>query len=911
MSRRILWASDSPRFHTGYGTIGQALVPRWAQNHEVGVVGWYAPRSSSAAEAEKWAFFPGGDWDSLCLAKILEQFQPEILITTGNLSMLSAVPEALGNWKGWWIGYFPVEGSPIPSRWLPLLESMARVVTFTRYGQAALYQLGLKKPVACIPLGVDADLFRPLPDRRKVRAEWGLADRFVVGCVARNQPRKQFPILLRAFARFAQDCAEAFLYLHTDPDDQGWDLIELSRHYGVADRLGFTAGLAYVLGVSTSELNEIYNLFDVFVLPSMAEGFGLPILEAMAAGVPVVTTDYAAGAELARGRGRLIRVAQWITGAEHDTDLALADEDHLVEILKHLYASSEEREQLAQKGRVYAEEWTWDRCHAAWESLLEELPRLPQYCQHRPVRSLTVQGSDDLESVYLVAESVLIALQEKYPKADLTLQTRASHHRLVELCARQFKINLTVVEDPREGDRREPSSKSCDLKTAQTKKKKKANKYIVPPASLWRSEHSNGLLTRRPQRLHLPIEEQAAAMAFLQNRGRRPGEILVGVVSSPENPPPFSAIESWFDRLQQSFPQDILRIVSNIYGITPLRNMDAIDLAMAGDSLAQVAVLERCQILISWEGWGSAIGNALGVPLMIATSRLPLPVPVSPALSDFVILHGGKTEGGKGESEIYGPMIGQAARELMAPPTTRYTVWRPRSRQIPRGQERLSIIVLTCNHSPEQLASTQRCLKAVRNYTTHPFELIVVDNGSDNETVDWLRQQTDIQLHLLFENRGIIAGRNWGASQARFEYLVFLDNDQYVRPGWDEELLHLLRGPVALAGVEQWRFHPNGIVRPSWQRDGLTYIGAGGMVIEREVFKELGGFDEAFNPAYGEDPDLCWRAQERGYEFAWCRKALIDHVGHLTLGQTMELLMAHLQQLRIRWSARFDAMESG
>jgi len=862
-------------------------------------------------EAGGWFFFPGGEWDSFRLAEVLHQFQPEVLVTVGNLSMLSTVPEALGEWRGWWVGYFPVEGSPLPSHWLPLLEAMDRVVTFTEYGRSALRQVGFKGSVECIRLGVDPDIFRPLPDRLKLKADWDLADCFVVGCVARNQPRKQFPILLRAFARFAQDCPHAFLYLHTDPDDQGWDLIELAQRYGVADRLGFTAGLAAGLGVSSEELNEIYNLFDVFVLPSMAEGFGLPILEAMAAGVPVVTTDYAAGAELVRGRGRLIRVAQWITGAIHDTDLALADEDHLVEILKHLHDAPEEREQWARKGRVYAEEWTWDRCHAAWESLLEGLPRVSQYCPHRPVKSLAVQVSDDLESVYFAAESLSVALRERYPRAHLTFQTTVSHRRLVELWARQEGIEVAVREDPPAEASWKKDLKSPDRKSSQSQKRGRGNRSVVP-AAFWGNSTGNvddGLVVRRPRRLVLPLEEQAAAIAFLQERDWRPGEILIGMVSSPENSPPFSVVESCFYHLQQSFPQYILRIVSNLCGKNLLKKADAIDLDEAGDSLAQVAVLERCQLLISWQGWGSAIGNALGVPVIIMTTQLPLSVPVSPALGDYLVLYLGKIgeSGPEGDTE-WPSRVGQAALELRGPPS-RNAVWRADSRRLPPGQERLSIIVLTCNHSPEQLASTQRCLEAVRHYTLRPFELIVVDNGSDQETVEWLRQQADLQVHFFPENRGVIVARNWGASHARFEYLVFLDNDQYVRPGWDEELLHWLRGPVALAGVEQWHFRSDGTVRPTWQRDGLTYIGAGGMVIERQVFEALGGFDEAFSPAYGEDPDLCWRAQEQGYEFAWCRKALIDHVGHLTLGQTMDPLIAHLHQLRIRWSRRFAAME--
>jgi glycosyltransferase involved in cell wall biosynthesis len=551
MSRRILWASDHPRFHTGYGAIGQALLPRWAQEHEVGVLGWHAPAAAPSPDPEPWSLFPGGDWEAGRLAEVLHQFQPEVLITLGNLSMLALVPEGRADWAGVWVGYFPIEGSPLPGWRLRLVQDMDRAVTFTRYAVAALCQAGFEGPVDCLPLGVDPDVFRPLPYRADLRSAWGLADRFIVGCVARNQPRKQLPILLRAFAQFAQGREEAFLYLHTDPDDVGWDLIELGQRYGIADRLGFTAELAFVLGVSDEELNEIYNLFDVFALPSMAEGFGLPLLEAMATGVPVVTTDYAAGAELVRGRGALIRVAQWITGDGHNTDLALADEDHLVEILEHLYAHPEERDRLARTGRAYAEEWTWERCHAAWESLLEELPGAAEARRRRPVRAITLQCSDDLEKVYLAAESALVTLHERYPRATLTFQTASRHHRLVEVCAAQSGIALRIappLAPPSQGG-------DCGLRIAdcgnweirklgceagETGKLGSWETGELVSVDLGEASREaleeqwaaacGGPLTRRPRRLTLPVEDQAAALAFLQAQGWQPGDILVGVL---------------------------------------------------------------------------------------------------------------------------------------------------------------------------------------------------------------------------------------------------------------------------------------------------------------------------------------------------------------------------------------------
>jgi len=149
------------------------------------------------------------------------------------------------------------------------------------------------KKIAVIPLGVDGDVFRPLPDRVEVKRRLipGGEDAFVVGCVARNQPRKQIPTLIKAFARFAHNKGDVFLWLHMAPQDVGWSLEELLDLHGLSGRSGFTSGLTPAIGLPDERLNEVYNAFDVMALPTAGEGFGLPLLESMAAGVPVLATD--------------------------------------------------------------------------------------------------------------------------------------------------------------------------------------------------------------------------------------------------------------------------------------------------------------------------------------------------------------------------------------------------------------------------------------------------------------------------------------------------------------------------------------------------------------------------------------------------------------------------------------------
>jgi len=223
-----------------------------------------------------------------------------------------------------------------------------------------------------IPLGVDEERFHPLPERDQLRREAGLAGRFVVGCVARNQFRKQLPILMKAFARFAGDHPEGMLYLHTDPEDAGWQLAPLAERLGISDRTLFTRGISSVLGVDSDELNRVYNLFDVMVLPTMGEAFGLPVLEAMAAGVPVVATDCSAMSELIAGRGELIAVSATMTMPWDGAEYAVADVDDLADKLELLRRDEEQRLAYSRRGRESALSMTWDHAAARWKELLRE-----------------------------------------------------------------------------------------------------------------------------------------------------------------------------------------------------------------------------------------------------------------------------------------------------------------------------------------------------------------------------------------------------------------------------------------------------------------------------------------------------------------------------------------------------------
>ena len=208
------------------------------------------------------------------------------------------------------------------------------------------------------------------------------------------------------------------------------------------------------------------------------------------------------------------------------------------------------------------------------------------------------------------------------------------------------------------------------------------------------------------------------------------------------------------------------------------------------------------------------------------------------------------------------------------------------------------------------LAPLQRCVLSVLEKTAYPdYELLLVDNGLPPEGREWMQQVAGLAGGRV---RGFVldgrvphaAACNLGAAQARGEYLLFLrDAAAPVQPQWLEALLDQgLRPDVGVVGARtvsaDGRITHAGLV-PALPGGGRAFLGepadapgymgrlqvAHGcsavsdacLLVPRELFAGLGGFDHAAFPAGGADTDLCLRARQAGYPTVWTPHALLLH----------------------------------
>ncbi|NOY80139.1 MAG: glycosyltransferase family 4 protein [Kiritimatiellaeota bacterium] len=192
-----------------------------------------------------------------------------------------------------------------------------------------------------VPLGVDCDRFSPPAAGHPPPPPSGVAAEAVgaILFVGNLEPKKGLEVLISAYARSA-DRLHRDLVLAGRPAWKSHRVLAAVRSYTGPGRVR-------LLGrVPDDELPALYRGADVFVFPSLTEGFGLPVLEAMAAGTPVVHSDAPALVETAGGAG---------------TCVPRGDPDALAAALVRLLESPDLRAELAARGRAHAQTFTWRR----------------------------------------------------------------------------------------------------------------------------------------------------------------------------------------------------------------------------------------------------------------------------------------------------------------------------------------------------------------------------------------------------------------------------------------------------------------------------------------------------------------------------------------------------------------------
>jgi GT2 family glycosyltransferase len=222
------------------------------------------------------------------------------------------------------------------------------------------------------------------------------------------------------------------------------------------------------------------------------------------------------------------------------------------------------------------------------------------------------------------------------------------------------------------------------------------------------------------------------------------------------------------------------------------------------------------------------------------------------------------------------------------------------------------------------------CLESVQRGLPLDCEIILVDNASTDESLRLVRERFP-QVKLLHSNHnlGFAGGNNFGAQLARGRYLVFLNPDTLVEPGWLQALLAplesdpqvglttarivLMSDPATINTCGN-QIHLSGLTlcrgadtpRELWDAPAeVSAVSGAAFAIRRDLFVEIGGFDSDFF-LYMEDTDLSWRARLAGYTCLYVPGSVVHHDYRLRFGPHKTFYQERNRYLmllkNLRWS---------
>ncbi|HEY0829484.1 MAG TPA: glycosyltransferase family 2 protein [Bacilli bacterium] len=233
--------------------------------------------------------------------------------------------------------------------------------------------------------------------------------------------------------------------------------------------------------------------------------------------------------------------------------------------------------------------------------------------------------------------------------------------------------------------------------------------------------------------------------------------------------------------------------------------------------------------------------------------------------------------------------------------------------------EMTSIIIANYNGG----AWLKDCIYAIRQHTFSPYELIVVDNGSNDNTLDYCLQE-DVILISLSENEGFPKACNRGLRLARGNAILLLNNDVLVAEGWLSGMLSCLYshtdigivGPVTnyasgkqqidipYTNLREMAEHFSRLKQGNWQQVerlvGFCYL------FKRELLNQIGLLDERFSPGHYEDDDYCYRARQAGYRLFMACDVFVYHHGSYSFNKeneekVKELIALNHQKFIDKW----------
>lgn len=427
--KRVLVVNEFHALNTGYSNYGEALLKGLYETgkYELAELACYCTDDDPKRYSAPWRVFPNSPAKN---SPEIEQYNSSNSNVFGEYrfekTCLEFFPDVVIAFRDFWHDAF-ISNSPfrpfysfllmpacdaIPQaeEWLYTYSTTNACFSYSDWGAKVLQEAGGGK-INCLGSASPVPLpaYRPL-DKNRCKAALGIdPSNKIVGFVARNQKRKLFPDLFDGFRRYLDKSnrTDVYLHCHTSFPDAGWNIPEYLKKFGVSNRVLFTymcknaqcghicssffSDAAQVCpkchqlsmtmpdvknGLNHEQMSVVYNCFDLYAQVVVCEGYGMPVPEAAACGVPLSVIDYSALQDfIAKLDAYPLKVKRTITEMETGCQRAVPDIDCIADTFYEFFDNLTEEERTA-KGKLarqlFEEEYQLEKLVGKWSGAIDE-----------------------------------------------------------------------------------------------------------------------------------------------------------------------------------------------------------------------------------------------------------------------------------------------------------------------------------------------------------------------------------------------------------------------------------------------------------------------------------------------------------------------------------------------------------
>lgn len=375
---RLLWISDNPH----YCYVGQANVTREicnrlhkSGNYHIEVAGFNGPQDQRESIDYQLPYEVNSikRCSTVDLIDSIHKTQPDVVLLSHDcwfFPNLAKIKQKFSDIK--FIGYWTIDGEPISRLWKEILESCDVTISPTYYGREVIQQRYFHIDVDVVPYGIDHNIFYPVEpqEKKEIRNRQGLnqyelSDKFVFLYVGQNQNRKNLSCSVEAWKKFAKDKDDVsfILLTRTRLDQKGEWIVAID--YDLSDWIGIKDLVIIDDIVPSDSIPMFYQLSDIFLSPSIGEGFGLAICESMACGLIPVVTNFSGHTDYCENNKNSILLDGIDFYADWGVTRRFVDPKLMAEALEFLYNAWKNKDpglhNMSQNAIITAKRYDWDK----------------------------------------------------------------------------------------------------------------------------------------------------------------------------------------------------------------------------------------------------------------------------------------------------------------------------------------------------------------------------------------------------------------------------------------------------------------------------------------------------------------------------------------------------------------------